>query len=53
MWLRSLFSLAGGQLGIFWQLSPVGRLDNDGFAVYSRRDNATAWILARWGRATR
>jgi mannan endo-1,4-beta-mannosidase len=53
MWLRSLFALAGGQLGIFWQLSPAGRLDNDGFAVYSRRDNATAWILARWGRATR
>ena len=53
LWWRSLFSLAGGQLGIFWQLSPVGRLDNDGFAVYSRRDNATAWILARWGRATR
>jgi mannan endo-1,4-beta-mannosidase len=53
MWLRSLFSLAGGQLGIFWQLSPASRLDNDGFAVYSRRDNATAWILARWGRATR
>jgi mannan endo-1,4-beta-mannosidase len=53
MWWRSLFSLAGGQLGIFWQLSPASRLDNDGFAVYSRRDNATAWILARWGRAVR
>ncbi len=53
MWLRSLFALAGGQLGIFWQLSPASRLDNDGFAVYSRRDNATAWILARWGRAVR
>jgi mannan endo-1,4-beta-mannosidase len=52
-WLRSLFSLAGGQLGIFWQLSPASRLDNDGLAVYSRRDNATAWILARWGRAVR
>jgi mannan endo-1,4-beta-mannosidase len=51
LWWRSLFSLAGGQLGIFWQLSPASRLDNDGFAVYSRRDNATAWILARWGRA--
>jgi len=53
VWLRNLFGLAGGQLGIFWQLSPAGRLDNDGFAVYSRRDNATAWILARWGRAVR
>jgi mannan endo-1,4-beta-mannosidase len=52
-WLRSLFRLAGGQLGIFWQLSPAGRLDNDGLAVYSRRDNATAWILSRWGRAVR
>lgn len=52
-WLRSLFTLAGGQLGIFWQLSPAGRLNNDGFAVYSRRDNATAWILSRWGRAMR
>ena len=27
------------------------RANNDGFAVYSRRDNATAWILARWGKA--
>jgi mannan endo-1,4-beta-mannosidase len=53
VWLRSLFGLAGGQLGIFWQLSPAGRLDNDGLAVYSRKDNATAWILARWGRAVR
>jgi mannan endo-1,4-beta-mannosidase len=53
VWLRNLFALAGGQLGIFWQLSPAGRLDNDGFAVYSRRDNATAWILGRWGRAVR
>ena len=50
-WLRRLFDLAGGQLGLFWQLSPAGRLNNDGFAVYSRRDNATAWILARWGKA--
>jgi mannan endo-1,4-beta-mannosidase len=52
-WLRNLFSLAGGQLGLFWQLSPTSRLNNDGLAVYSRRDNATAWILARWGRAIR
>jgi mannan endo-1,4-beta-mannosidase len=52
-WLRSLFAATGGQLGLFWQLSPAGRLNNDGFAVYSRRDNATAWILARWGRALR
>jgi mannan endo-1,4-beta-mannosidase len=52
-WLRSLFARAGGQLGIFWQLSPVGRLDNDGLAIYSRRDNATAWILGRWGRSLR
>jgi mannan endo-1,4-beta-mannosidase len=52
-WLKSLFALAGGQLGIFWQLSPAGRLNNDGFAVYSRRDDATAWILSRWGRALR
>jgi mannan endo-1,4-beta-mannosidase len=49
-WLRHLFSLSGGQLGLFWQLSPAGRVNNDGYAVYSRRDNATAWILARWGR---
>ena len=28
------------------------RLDNQiCFAVYSRRDNATAWILGRWGKA--
>jgi hypothetical protein len=52
-WLRRLFELAGGQLGLFWQLSPAGRVNNDGFAVYSRRDNATAWILARWGKAIR
>ena len=52
-WLRSLFALSGGQLGLFWQLSPAGRTNNDGFAVYSRRDNATAWILSRWGRALR
>jgi mannan endo-1,4-beta-mannosidase len=52
-WLRQLFSLSGGQLGLFWQLSPAGRVNNDGFAVYSRRDNATAWILARWGQAIR
>jgi mannan endo-1,4-beta-mannosidase len=49
-WLRHLFTLSGGQLGLFWQLSPGGRLNNDGFAVYSRRDNATAWILGRWGK---
>jgi mannan endo-1,4-beta-mannosidase len=52
-WLRHLFELSGGQLGLFWQLSPAGRSNNDGFAVYSRRDNATAWILARWGKAVR
>jgi mannan endo-1,4-beta-mannosidase len=50
-WLRHLFAQSGGQLGLFWQLSPAGRLDNDGFAIYSRRDNATAWILGRWGKA--
>jgi mannan endo-1,4-beta-mannosidase len=50
-WLRHLFALSGGQLGLFWQLSPAGRVNNDGYAVYSRRDNATAWILARWGKA--
>ncbi|HVZ74087.1 MAG TPA: hypothetical protein VHJ20_17030 [Polyangia bacterium] len=52
-WLTSLFGRSGGQLGLFWQLSPATRLDNDGLAVYSRRDNATAWILERWGRAIR
>ena len=52
-WLRHLFELSDGQLGLFWQLSPVSRTNNDGFAVYSRRDNATAWILARWGKAIR
>jgi mannan endo-1,4-beta-mannosidase len=52
-WLRSLFGLSGGQLGLFWQLSPASRLNNDGLAVYSRRDNATAFILARWGRSLR
>jgi mannan endo-1,4-beta-mannosidase len=52
-WLRHLFELSGGQLGLFWQLSPAARTNNDGFAVYSRRDNATAWILARWGKAIR
>lgn len=51
--LRHLFALSGGQLGLFWQLSPAGRTNSDGFAVYSRRDNATAWILSRWGRAVR
>ena len=50
-WLRHLFALSGGQLGLFWQLSPAGRVNNDGYAVYSRRDDATAWILARWGKA--
>jgi mannan endo-1,4-beta-mannosidase len=50
-WLRNLFALSGGQLGLFWQLSPASRMNNDGLAVYSRRDNATAFILARWGRA--
>jgi mannan endo-1,4-beta-mannosidase len=50
-WLRHLFASSGGQLGLFWQLSPASRLNNDGFAVYSRRDNATAWILARWGKS--
>jgi mannan endo-1,4-beta-mannosidase len=52
-WLRHLFALSGGQLGLFWQLAPAGRLNNDGYAVYSRRDDATAWILARWGKAMR
>ncbi|HVY36802.1 MAG TPA: cellulase family glycosylhydrolase [Polyangia bacterium] len=52
-WLRHLFALSGGQLGLFWQLSPAGRVNNDGYAVYSRRDDATAWILARWGKAIR
>jgi mannan endo-1,4-beta-mannosidase len=52
-WLRHLFDLWGGQLGLFWQLSPVSRANNDGFAVYSRRDNATAWILQRWGKQIR
>jgi mannan endo-1,4-beta-mannosidase len=52
-WLRSLFALSGGQLGLFWQLSPAARTNNDGLAVYSRRDNATAWILGRWGRSLR
>jgi mannan endo-1,4-beta-mannosidase len=52
-WLRHLYVANGGQLGLFWQLSPAGRLDNDGFSIYSRRDDATAWILARWGRAMR
>jgi mannan endo-1,4-beta-mannosidase len=52
-WLRHLFALSSGQLGLFWQLSPASRSNNDGFAVYSRRDNATAWILARWGQAFR
>jgi len=52
-WLRQLFVANGGQLGLFWQLSPAGRLDNDGLSVYSRRDDATAWILGRWGKALR
>jgi mannan endo-1,4-beta-mannosidase len=50
-WLRHLFALSDGQLGLFWQLSPAGRENYDGYAVYSRKDNATAWILARWGKA--
>jgi mannan endo-1,4-beta-mannosidase len=50
-WLGRLFASHGGQLGLMWQLSPAGRVNNDGFSVYSRRDNATAWILARWGKA--
>jgi hypothetical protein len=40
-WLRHLFAEADGQLGLFWQLSPAARTNNDGFAVYSRRDSAT------------
>jgi mannan endo-1,4-beta-mannosidase len=52
-WLRHLFAEADGQLGLFWQLSPAARTNNDGFAVYSRRDSATAWILRRWGQAIR
>ena len=52
-WLRHLFDRGGGQLGLFWQLSPASRANNDGFAVYSRRDNATAWILPRWGKQIR
>jgi len=50
-WLGHLFAVNGGQLGLMWQLSPSGRVNNDGFSVYSRRDGATAWILARWGKA--
>jgi mannan endo-1,4-beta-mannosidase len=50
-WLEHVFTVNGGQLGLMWQLSPAARMNNDGFAVYSRRDNATAWILARWGKA--
>ena len=52
-WLRHLFELSDGQLGLFWQLSPVSRTNNDGFAVYSRRDSATAFILSRWGKLVR
>ena len=48
-WLRHLFAEADGQLGLFWQLSPAARTNNDGFAVYSRRDSATAWILSPLG----
>ena len=44
-WLRHLFAQSDGQLGLFWQLSPAARTNNDGFAVYSRRDSATALIL--------
>ena len=46
-------AVADGQLGLFWQLSPATRTNNDGFAVYSRRDSATAWIMSRWGQAIR
>ena len=52
-WLRHLFGRSGATLGLFWQLLPTGRSANDGYAVYSRRDNATAWILARWGKSLR
>ena len=52
-WLRHLFTWNAAPLGLFWQLLPAGRNANDGYAVYSRRDDATAWILARWGRALR
>ena len=52
-WLRHLFAQSDGQLGLFWQLSPAARTNNDGFAVYSRRDSATAFILSRWGQFIR
>ncbi|HEY2899316.1 MAG TPA: hypothetical protein VGL59_01985 [Polyangia bacterium] len=52
-WLGHLFAWNAAPLGLFWQLLPAGRSANDGYAVYSRQDNATAWILGRWGRSLR
>lgn len=52
-WLGHLFDVNDGTIGLMWQLVPWARLSNDQFAVYSRRDQATAWILSRWGAALR
>ncbi|MEA2700818.1 MAG: mannan endo,4-beta-mannosidase [Myxococcales bacterium] len=52
-WLRHLFAGNAAPLGLFWQLLPAGRSANDGYAVYSRRDNATTLILARWAKSLR
>ena len=52
-WLGHLFDANDGTIGLMWQLVPQTRLSNDQFAVYTRRDQATAWILSRWGAALR
>ncbi len=52
-WLRHLFEVNGGPIGLMWQLLPNSRLTNDQFSVHSRKDRATAWILSRWGAALR
>ena len=50
-WLRHLFDESGGPIGLMWQLIPNARLASDTFAVHSRTDRATAYILSSWGTA--
>jgi mannan endo-1,4-beta-mannosidase len=48
-WLKHVFEVNGGLVGLMWQLLPDARTANDQFSVHARRDHATAYILSRWG----
>jgi mannan endo-1,4-beta-mannosidase len=48
-WLKHVFEVNGGLVGLMWQLLPDARAANDQFSVHARQDHATAWILSRWG----